>query len=383
MIKFLSSCFILIFQFFSYGVPEDLDILIVGAGPAGLSLACACERDKLSYMVVEQNAAPTKLSKATGLHPNTMRYLEQLSVVEDILKEGCLLNENFILENGTLIKHIVFNHGQQPHEKNLSIAQSVLESILSSRIPKHRILYGTKLEAFSQGATINTTLASLDGGTLEVSCKFLIGADGGKSVVRHILGIPFPGTTTKELAFSFDVFLENPDSLKKESMYMFASEIGRVVFVPITKDHQYKISGQLPLDVVSPDLDYLEEIVFGRSGLRVKKDTVSNLTLYHTSSRLAETFQRENVFLMGDAAHLFYPAGGYGLNIAIDDAGYLSHALLRRLKHDDASFLGNYTQSRRAFAEKVQKDAIAKRDQSMNSKQEKTREKQVYEERPV
>jgi 2-polyprenyl-6-methoxyphenol hydroxylase-like FAD-dependent oxidoreductase len=214
---------------------------------------------------------------------------------------------------------------------------------------------------------------------------FIVAADGGKSTVRKQLHIHFPGETTKELAFSFDAKLCK--SLSPNTMYMFSGDNGRIVLVPIDQEGLYKMSGRWPdCATVSQEEDpketndLLSKVVLERSGVYIQNDTIRCVVKYRTHSKIADCFSWENkVFLMGDAAHVFFPAGGYGLNIAVDDARYLGEAFFDFFNHQDATKLTCYEEHRKATAERVKKESEKQRQTTMNTqKQADSIEKQVY-----
>jgi 2-polyprenyl-6-methoxyphenol hydroxylase-like FAD-dependent oxidoreductase len=369
------------FKAFSAHGPIETDVLIVGAGPAGLVLSNCLEKygEDIKYLNIEANQGASSVSKATGLHVNSMNIIHCIGMhlSTSIIEAGVKLDCNIIVNNQKVVRQVDFSHGVLPHELNISISQESLEKILNVKpLSSNCLWYGHSLvDFFYEGDYILCLVKNcMDDSVKEIKTKFLAAADGGKSLIRKKLGIEFPGDTTAELSFSFDAkVLKDFEGVTVESdvihnrhnmMYMHSNENGRLVMVPIDKKGTYKISGKVPddLDQGSISNKVLCEIAHLRSGVHIDESSLNGLVYYRTQSRIAQRFSENNrIFLMGDAAHLFFPAGGYGLNIAVEDAYFLSDAIVECLSKHDDSKLKAYSKSRRDRALAVQQDSCSKK----------------------
>lgn len=412
-IAFLASFFFFTFSYAMDCERDDTDVLIVGGGPSGLVLSKMCELHKIPYTLVETNKTTTSYSKATGLHISSMKILNELGIAQDILDNSIRLDKNILINNDEVTRTINFNHGELPHERNTSISQEILEKIFLSHLNhKEKILYGHTLTGYSSDSEffystisylgINPTIKqvreylalkqifSLD--TVEkcihslywnykkeksIRSKFIVGADGGKSSIRKKLGISFDGETNPELSFSFDARIENKEIIDPNSMYVFSNSTGRIVVVPIN-DGLHKIAGKFPNDCKELESDALETFVLERSPLKIIKETIVGKIKYHVHSRITAQMRVGNILLIGDAAHVFYPTGGYGMNLGIKEAFLLGKAMNEYL-NNGIDLLDSFQEERLLEAKTIREDATKKQEISkdLNTK-ENVQEVQAY-----
>lgn len=366
--------------------PSTSLVAIAGAGPAGLSLAALLECYHQPYVIIEPKRSIDHLSKATGLHRNTLRLFGRIGLADEIAREAIELNANRMYVDGNLVKTVTFEQGLSSNDKNLSIDQFSLENILLSRLSTPSILFGKKLVNFYQESeSVLIDVEDCETSEIEqIRAKYLVGADGAKSLVRRILGSSFDGITTEETAFTFDAISSPP--LPENEMAMFTTGEERLVVVPLPKG-KYKFSGRIKeMSLVkdrstesSPEIwQMLSSIVDRRSRLQIDPDTISGLSFYHTASRIASVFRDQRVFLIGDAAHLFFPAGGYGLNVAVEDGFALGWRIaLTEAGVAPTSVFNLYEQQRRLNAIAIQADATQKKVSSENPRSEIGDEKEV------
>lgn len=346
-------------------------IAIAGAGPAGLSLACLLEHYHQPFVIIDPNPpAEDRLSKATGLHRNTLRLLGKVGLVDEIAKHAIELNANRMYVDGNLIKTITFEQGECANDRNLSIDQYAFETILFSRLLRSSTLFGKKIVGFDQseeGITIEVE-DCLTSTVERIRAKYLVGADGAKSLVRKIIGSSFDGVTTPDTGFTFDAIPFS--SLPANEMAMYTTKEERLVVIPLPKG-RCKFSGRITgisftedrsTECSSEIKDLLTTIVAHRSKILIDPATISGLSFYHTASRIASSIRDRRVFLIGDAAHIFFPAGGYGLNVAIEDAFTLCWRLvLTEAGLSPVSVFESFEKERSENARSIQSDATQKR----------------------
>ncbi|MEK7339250.1 MAG: FAD-dependent monooxygenase [Verrucomicrobiota bacterium] len=368
--------------------PNELPLaLIVGGGPAGLVMANLLQLYQNKFCLIEQRTSPSDLSKATGVHKSTLKLLDKLNLIDKITERSIELNGNNLYVERKLTQKIVFEQGRDLNDKNISIDQSILEEILQNNLTSSNkdIRWGKKLVSFEQSEdSITATVQDVVTGVMDlISARFLVAADGTKSTVRKEMGILFEGVTTSEISFTFDAKVITP--FYTNEMAMFTKGLDRLVVVPLPED-LYKISGRVSDSWVqlhrSKPYQELTAIVLERSDIKIDPQTIRGVSFYHTASRIATCMKDRRVFLIGDAAHVFFPAGGYGLNVAIEDGFSLAWRLnLVQKKIFNSVILDDFSRERLENAQKIQADSNQKKADSeklTSSTKKPVKEMQIY-----
>lgn len=351
--------------------------IVVGAGPAGLTLSHLFQRYHQTFTLIDSKSGLDDLSKATGLHRSTLQLLSKIGVIDEIAKQSIVLNANRMYENQKLVKRVVFTQGELPHDKNISMTQQGLEEILLATLKGQAVDFNEELLAFTQDEDgVTGTIRNVQTGEESIlKAKYLIACDGAKSSIRKMLNLTFEGETTAEQAFTFDALIL--DDSNHHEMAMHTTETERLVIVPIPGERNYKFSGRIS-DVWHKTYALSEgtglsielaQLVFKRSGLHIDPQTIRGLSFYHTASRLTSSMREGRVFLIGDAAHVFFPAGGYGLNTAIEDAFCLAWRLvMMECGAIHPNQLQSFSGERLANAKLIQQDSNQKKAESLNAK---------------
>lgn len=346
------------------GDKKTIPVVIVGAGAAGLTMAFLCEKYGIEYVLLEKRKEPSRLSKATGIHRNTMRLFYAFGLSEEIIAVSILLSQLFFIKDSEHVRTIKIEQGELTHDKNISINQFDLEGILRKCL-RNAILIEHEVVSVSQNEDGASCLVKYGEKNIEYSCKHLVAADGASSVIRSAVGIDFPGEITPEISFTFDATIEAKKDIEQNTMYMFTKDEERLAVVPLPGENQYKFAGKLPEDSPAElTTDFLYDITYKRSTIQIKSDTITGVSTYQTQCHLADMFSKGSIVLIGDAAHTFFPAGGYGLNAAIEDA----FCLAWRLKADQPityTLVSEYCLFRRKEVSEIQDDAKVKKEQSL------------------
>src|ERR1044071_9895921 len=192
----------------------NTDIIIIGAGPTGLSLACQLIRYGIDFVVVEKNATVTPYSKAIGVQARTLAVYDQIGLADPAIERGTIASRVRLIEGGEVRGEMnLANFGKDlsQYPYMLMFEQSTNEKLLYEFVLSHGrdVRWNTELENFSQDETGVTAQVKTQSGESEtIRGKFLVGCDGASSPVRHGLGLTFEGSTFERLFYVADARVE-------------------------------------------------------------------------------------------------------------------------------------------------------------------------------
>jgi 2-polyprenyl-6-methoxyphenol hydroxylase-like FAD-dependent oxidoreductase len=304
----------------------DVDVLVVGAGPVGLALACELRRHGVSCRIIDKAPEPSVHSKALGVQARTLEVFEQMGIVEEALSKGKKVYGMNIYAEQRRIVHVTLDDLDTPYPFVLILPQSDTERLL---IGLHARLGGqverpielTALAADDDGVT--ATLRNAMGQDQEVRCRWLMGCDGARSTVRRLLELPFEGATYEEHFMLSDLSIDW--SFADDEVCAFLSEEGPAVAFPMPGPHRYRLVTLL--DPAAPVPEGTDAVLaFWRSVLESRK--VHDIRLhdpiwissFRIHRRQVPQYRVGRCFVMGDAAHIHSPIGGQGMNTGIQDA---------------------------------------------------------------
>ena len=171
------------------------DVLIVGAGPTGLSLACQSVRYGIDFAIVEKNEEITPYSKAIGVHARTLEIFDQIGLAQEAMARGTVAGTARLVIDGEIRGEIRFSDvgkGMSPFPFVLMLEQSKTERLLYDYLLNHQkdVLWKTELDTFQQDSDgVIARVKTSDEETQTISAKYIVGCDGPKSLVRHALGL--------------------------------------------------------------------------------------------------------------------------------------------------------------------------------------------------
>ncbi|WP_454761609.1 FAD-dependent oxidoreductase [Caulobacter segnis] len=330
------------------------DVLIAGAGPAGLTLAIDLARRGVAFRLIDKAPQAFQGSRGKGIQPRSLEVFEDLGVLAPMLAKGGPYPpvRNYAPDGGfeeTAIGEGATPTPAEPYAAPLMLPQFLTETILRQRLTElgHTPEYGAELTGIDQDAEgVTATLA--DGRTLRA--RWLVGADGGRSFVRHALDIGFPGKTMPGLAMVADVHLTG---LSREAWCVFGTrETAQVSFCPLAGTDLFQIQGHAPTDgEAGLTVEGLNALIRERTG---RDDIVVHevfwASVYGLNARLADRYRVGRVLLAGDAAHIHPPTGGQGLNTSIQDAYNLGWKLAAVLAGAPEALIDTYEAERRPIA---------------------------------
>lgn len=316
------------------------DVLVVGAGPTGLSLACQLARHGVDFVVVERNGGVTPYSKAVGVHARTLEIYEQMGLAPAAIERGTVASKVRLLAGGELRGEFDLSgvgEGMSPYPFVLMLEQSKNERLLYDHLKSQGrdVLWDTSLESFGQtddGVTAQVKNASGESRTVEA--KYLVGCDGAKSPVRHALGLAFEGSTFERTFYVADARVDW--QFGHDALTVCLSKETFVVFFPLKGEERYRIVGVFPEEFARDEGEVLYEEIEARvkqeADLELDIHGVEWFSTYKVHTRHAGRFREGRCFLAGDAAHIHSPAGAQGMNTGIQDAYNLAWKLALVLK---------------------------------------------------
>lgn len=333
-------------------------VIIVGAGPVGLTAALLLQRRGIPFIVLESNADLPDDLRASTFHPPTLDMLESLGVAAPLIAQG-LISPTWQIRMHATGERALFDLAAiadaTAHPYRLQCEQSKLCRILKERIVADGgdVRMGLAAESVTQGADgVTVTARNADGDAETFSGAFLIGADGARSAIRRALGFAFEGKTYPETTilatthFPFEAHLpglSNVNYVWKEGGTFSLLRLPHVWRCSLYPDGEETIEDALePMSIARK----LQEIAPSPNGHKVEE-----IRPYRIHMRIVDDYRAGRVLLAGDAAHVNSPSGGMGMNGGIHDAFELVATLAEVLDGAPLDHLDRYTRRRRPIAE--------------------------------
>lgn len=335
-----------------------LPILVIGAGPVGLSLARALQSKGVPVQVFEQLPELSPEARASTFHPPTLEMFAEWGIIDEVLAQGHIVRSLEYWERATRQRVAKFDYAliaqDTAYPFRLQLPQARVTRILLPHLTEC-VHFNHTLTAITNSPITNNAPATATFqtpyGEKTVEGAFIIGADGSRSTVRKLLGLSFDGLTypdrfllipcEADLSAAFPGlgpvnYIFDPDEW---IIILHLPDVVRVVFQIKPEEDEAAV---LQVESISARM---------RTLLGNAPFTIKTPSIYSVHQRVAQTFRVERVLLAGDAAHINNPAGGMGMNSGIHDA----HMLATALAQNDEALLDDYARVRRQWAiEKVQ-----------------------------
>jgi 2-polyprenyl-6-methoxyphenol hydroxylase-like FAD-dependent oxidoreductase len=335
-------------------LPVETDVLIVGAGPTGLTLATALQKAGVDHVLIDALDGAQNASRAAVVHAHTLEMLQAIDVTASMEADGIALANFVFRDRDQALLKLSFDDLPSRFRHLLMIPQTSTEALIATRLGDlgGSVCRGVRAlgaTADAAGATVRVMTAS---GERHIRARYVVGADGMRSVVREAAGIGFQGEAYGESFVLADVEMDWP--LGADEVSLFFSPAGLVVIAPLPGG-SYRVVATLDDAPETPSIADIQKLLDARGpsvGARVTGiGWASRFRVHH---RLADTYRSGSFLLMGDAAHVHSPAGGQGMNTGLVDAIVLGDALTRVLR-DGApdTVLDDYARTRRPAAQSV------------------------------
>jgi 2-polyprenyl-6-methoxyphenol hydroxylase-like FAD-dependent oxidoreductase len=338
-------------------------ILVVGAGPTGLSLACFLAQQGVVADVVDKDDGPSEGSRALGVQTRTLELLHGLGVTDQLVSSGVELTGIEARDKRDVIWSAELADANRPLTRFpniLALPQSLTEEVLLERFRQlgGDVRWHMQLEGLSEDeAGVAAKMASTDGVTTR-AYDWVIGCDGANSDVRRLLDVDFEGEPGRESWWLVADAKSSRPEADAPRMTVFLA--GKVPFAVVPLPEKGHCRLLLPRVANLQDraseptfsLDAIRQMVDERTGVEFEIEEILWQSSFAIHGRLAATYRKGHILLAGDAAHVHSPVGGQGMNTGIQDAANLAWklGLVARGEADDR-ILDTYEEERRPVAE--------------------------------
>jgi len=339
----------------------DTEVLIVGAGPTGLMLANQLGRRGIRAMIIDRHSGPAQQTRAMAVHARTLEIYSKLGLADRALELGQRGAGANLWANGVHTARLPLGDmgsGLSPFPFVLMLGQDDNERIMGDRLRDWgmAVRWNTELVSFEQEPDhVRATLRQPDGSTTTVQAAYVAGCDGGRSAVRELSGIRFPGAPYEHVFFVADTEATGPMVPGELNVYLWKD--GFHLFFPMHGQDRWRVIGILPRRLRGRDGLSFEELVPAitqEAGARLAFRSCSWFSTYRIHHRCVERFRDRRCFLLGDAAHVHSPMGGQGMNTGLQDAYNLAWKLALVVKGQaDASLLESYEAERLPVAQQL------------------------------
>lgn len=339
------------------------DVLIIGAGPVGLTMAIELARHGVPVRIVDKAPTRTDKSKALSLWPRTLELLERSGPVDPFIEAGFKVTGANIIASGEQIAHIDLTEVGSDYHFALMIPQSETERLLEERLQSFGVNVERQVELVGftdEVSTVRSTLKHSDGREEKVASTWLVGCDGAHSTVRHGLSLAFDGSTVQSDFALADLHVSNLPG-NADELAIFWHRDGILASFPLGHGRHRLIAdignavGERP---ANPTLDQFQALVDRRGPAGVLLSDPIWLSAFRINERKVRDYRLGKVFVAGDAAHVHSPAGGQGMNTGMQDAFNLGWKLALVCRGTCVEeILDSYSVERSAIGKKVLADA--------------------------
>jgi 2-polyprenyl-6-methoxyphenol hydroxylase-like FAD-dependent oxidoreductase len=366
---------------------RDDEVLIVGAGPTGLTCAIELARRGIAVRIVDKRLQPaSQADKAIGIHCRTMEIWEDQGVVTEAMDAGIWLHGQTVFVNNVQTHQVDWTGLPELPYAHLGLPQYDTERILAARLAGLgvHVERGVELAAFRQDdEAVTAELRMADGQQMRCRAQYLVGCDGAHSAVRTTLGLTFEGGLSMfpQLFMLGDVDLDwqmpQGHLLRFVRIEDDGDFTGMLVCVPLKGHRRYRVATLAPhrlqqtigsgvvqagfwQEYTPPDLADIQGAI---DDLAPAGTTASNLrwsSIFRVKHGIVDRYRDQRVFVAGDAAHLHPPAGGQGMNTGIQDAWNLGWKLALTIRGIAApDLLDSYDEERRPAGKAIVDRAVA------------------------
>ncbi|MGN9790751.1 FAD-dependent monooxygenase [Streptomyces sp. OZ13] len=357
---------------------ERTDVLVVGAGPVGLTAAAELRGRGVTCRVIDRLPARLPYAKAVGIQPRTLEIWDRMGIARDALAAAAPMRGQLAYVNGVERMRIELKLPPDVPYGFAALPQYETERIIEEHLARlgTRVERETELVSFAQDEDgVWSTVTTPSGRTEEIRSRYLVGCDGAHSVVRKSLGLTFEGGAFPEEYMLADVEVDwglPPGYSVRATHVGDGAADDLLVCIPLPGHRRYRMSMLVPPELSvgqqrdadsaahglqggrAPGLEHVQAVL---DRLAPEPTTASALrwsSVFRISHRLVDRYSRGRVFVAGDAAHIHPPTGAQGMNTGIQDAYNLAWKLALAVAGTaHPRLLDSYDAERRPVGEEV------------------------------
>jgi 2-polyprenyl-6-methoxyphenol hydroxylase-like FAD-dependent oxidoreductase len=322
------------------------NVLVVGAGPVGLTMAAELARHGARCRIIDRLPQGSPYCRAIGVTPRTLELWDSMGIARDMIDAGLWIDGMRSIIHGQPPKDILLDLGDLPYSE-LGLPQYETERILARHLARFGLAVERDValtELRQSNDAVRVRLDHTQGASEEESFRYVIGCDGAHSAVRHALGINFEGEAFPMMFMLGDVHIDwaLPRGLALRALRLKEGDAPDMfIAIPLPEPNRYRVSTLAPPDLNTsagsghgiqselpgPQLQDIQDVADALLPVRPRLSDLRWSSLFRISMRLAEHYRQGRVFIAGDAAHIHPPTGGQGMNTGIQDAYNLAWKL--------------------------------------------------------
>lgn len=297
----------------------DTDVLIVGAGPVGLFLANECARRGLRWRLVEARASQSEYSKALAIFPRTLEIFDMAGIVAPFLNAANRVTQVAMIAHGRRLARMQFTPEGSPYSFVAMVPQDVTEKLLVEELRRKggAVEYETAFVSALQHSDSVTVTLDHKGQLRELTVAFVVGCDGARSAVRHLLNLPFTGGEYADSYMLADI--ETNDALPADEMQLCPSEFGPAAIFPMSATRRRVVATIDKAEGDAPSLELTRTILKQRCPAELEARSLNWSSYFRIHHRHVAQLRVGRIFVAGDAAHIHSPFGGQGMNTGLHD----------------------------------------------------------------
>ncbi|MEU9789449.1 FAD-dependent oxidoreductase [Streptomyces sparsogenes] len=313
----------------------DTQVLVVGAGPVGLTTAHELARHGVRVRLIDAAPGPAATSRALATHARTLETYDQMGVAAELLARGQRVEHFTLHQNGRRLIRLDTDYSRLPTRFpfTLMVDQVITEEVLRRACARHgvEVEWGVRLTGFEDlGTAVRARLRHADGAVAETRAGWLVGCDGGHSTVRKGLGLPLIGDSSETWLIA-DAQVDC--DLPRDSIHWMRTRAGTVMMVPFPEPGKWRLLDTTDVEYGGGEAEdaavarrFAAKIRAG-TGRAARVHTPTWVSVFAIQQRMVPRMGAGRVFVAGDAAHVHSPASGQGMNTGVQDAVNLAWKL--------------------------------------------------------